>query len=35
MKHKLALACTLGHEPDLILLEELTTGVNPMSRREF
>jgi ABC-2 type transport system ATP-binding protein len=35
MKQKLALACTLIHEPRLILLDELTTGVDPVSRREF
>jgi ABC-2 type transport system ATP-binding protein len=35
MKQKLALACTLIHQPDLILLDEPTTGVDPVSRREF
>jgi ABC-2 type transport system ATP-binding protein len=35
MKQKLALACTLVHAPDLILLDEPTTGVDPVSRREF
>jgi ABC-2 type transport system ATP-binding protein len=35
MKQKLALACTLVHEPQIILLDEPTTGVDPISRREF
>ncbi len=35
MKQKLALACTLIHKPDLIFLDEPTTGVDPVSRRDF
>jgi ABC-2 type transport system ATP-binding protein len=35
MKKKLALACTLIHTPELILLDEPTTGVDPISRNEF
>ena len=35
MKQKLGLACCLVHSPELILLDEPTNGVDPVSRREF
>ncbi len=35
MQKKLALACTLIHQPEVIYLDEPTTGVDPVSRREF
>lgn len=35
MKQKLGLACTLIHQPQLLILDEPTTGVDPVSRREF
>ncbi len=35
MKQKLALCCVLIHQPDILLLDEPTTGVDPVSRREF
>ncbi len=35
MKQKLALACTLIHTPELLVMDEPTTGVDPVSRRDF
>ena len=35
MQKKLALACSLIHQPEILLLDEPTTGVDPISRREF
>lgn len=35
MKQKLALACTLVHTPELLVMDEPTTGVDPVSRRDF
>jgi len=35
MKQKLGLVCTLIHEPALVILDEPTTGVDPVSRRDF
>jgi ribosome-dependent ATPase len=35
MKQKLGLCCALVHDPDILILDEPTTGVDPLSRRQF
>ena len=35
MKQKLGLCCALIHDPDILILDEPTTGVDPLSRRQF
>ncbi len=35
MKQKLGLCCALLHDPDVLILDEPTTGIDPLSRRQF
>ena len=35
MRQKLGLCCSLIHDPDLLILDEPTTGVDRLSRRQF
>src|SRR5690606_27825505 len=35
MKQKLGLCCALIHDPELLILDEPTTGVDPLARRQF